>query len=101
MAIDQAPEHANAVIESGTGAIVITDDASPIRRWMVAWPVALLQSTNHWHMLKCKWKSRQSAIKVVSLTRYSSNYFTNQPSGTSLVSSNKSKPVSGDLKQKV
>ena len=35
MAIDQAPEHANAVIESGGGAIVITDDASPIRRWMV------------------------------------------------------------------
>ena len=34
MAIDQAHEHANAVIKSDSGAIGITEDASALRRWM-------------------------------------------------------------------
>ena len=38
MAIDQAHEHANAVIKGGGGAIAITEDASALRRWMVAGP---------------------------------------------------------------
>ena len=38
MAIDQAHEHANAIIKSDDGAISITDDASALRRWMVAGP---------------------------------------------------------------
>ena len=38
MAIDQAHEHANAVIKSDGGAIGITEDASALRRWMVAGP---------------------------------------------------------------
>ena len=37
-AIDQAHEHANAVIKSDGGAIGITEDASALRRWMVAGP---------------------------------------------------------------
>ena len=36
MAIDQAHEHANAGIKSEGGAISITEDASALRRWMVA-----------------------------------------------------------------
>ena len=38
MAIDQAHEHANAVIKSDCGAIGITEDVSALRRWMVAGP---------------------------------------------------------------
>ena len=38
MAIVQAHEHANAVIKSDGGAIGITEDASALRRWMVAGP---------------------------------------------------------------
>ena len=38
MAIDQAHEHANAVIKSDGGAIGITEDASALRRRMVAGP---------------------------------------------------------------
>ena len=38
MAIDQAHEHANAVIKYDGGAIGITEDASALRRWMVAGP---------------------------------------------------------------
>ena len=38
MAIGQAHEHANAVIKSDSGAIGITEDASALRRWMVAGP---------------------------------------------------------------
>ena len=38
MAIDQAHAHANAVIKSDGGAIGITEDASALRRWMVAGP---------------------------------------------------------------
>ena len=38
LAIDQAHEQANAVIKGDGGAIGITEDASALRRWMVAGP---------------------------------------------------------------
>ncbi|KAK4304447.1 hypothetical protein Pmani_023602 [Petrolisthes manimaculis] len=38
LAIDQAHEHANAVIKGEGGAIGITEDPSALRRWMVAGP---------------------------------------------------------------
>ena len=38
MAIDQAHEHANAVIKSDGEPISITEDAAALRRWMVAGP---------------------------------------------------------------
>ena len=38
MAIDQAHEQANAVIKGDGGAIGLTEDASALRRWMVAGP---------------------------------------------------------------
>ena len=38
LAIDQAHEHANAVIKGEGGAVGITEDPSALRRWMVAGP---------------------------------------------------------------
>ena len=38
LAIDQAHEHANAVIKGEGGAIGVTEDPSALRRWMVAGP---------------------------------------------------------------
>ena len=38
MAIDQAHEQANAVINGEGGTIGITEDPSALRRWMVAGP---------------------------------------------------------------
>ena len=38
MAIDQAHEHANAVIKGEGGAIGVTEDPSALRRWMEAGP---------------------------------------------------------------
>ncbi|KAJ8406047.1 hypothetical protein AAFF_G00309350 [Aldrovandia affinis] len=38
MAIDQAHEQANAVIEADGGAIGVTEDPSALRRWMIAGP---------------------------------------------------------------
>jgi hypothetical protein len=46
LAIDQAHEHANAVIKGEGGAIGVTEDPSALRRWMVAGPeVSQLVST--------------------------------------------------------
>ena len=38
MAIDQAHEQNNAVVNGDGGAIGLTEDPSPLRRWMVAGP---------------------------------------------------------------
>ena len=38
LAIDQAHEHANALIKGEGGAIGVTEDPSALRRWMVAGP---------------------------------------------------------------
>ena len=56
LAIDQAHEHANAVIKGKDGVIGVTDNPSALRRWILLVPRRAISLERTKNLRRQKWK---------------------------------------------